>query len=100
MSAEKKLLRIGELLLSMIHQMGECQRSTIRGVKGPGVRAENRRLSIGPEGRTLADRCLMSGGAGPPLVPGAYNNNIQIVQTKRSHHDSERDDTQGSYNSY
>ena len=46
------------------------------------VRSENRRLSIGPEGRTLADRCLMSGGAGPPLVPGAYNNNIQIVQTK------------------
>lgn len=46
------------------------------------IRAENRRLSIGPEGRTLADRCLMSGGAGPPLVPGAYNNNIQIVQTK------------------
>ncbi|MDE0733270.1 MAG: hypothetical protein OSB72_09450 [Gammaproteobacteria bacterium] len=46
------------------------------------VRAENRRFSIGPEGRTLADRCLMSGGAGPPLVPGAYNNNIQIVQTK------------------
>lgn len=45
------------------------------------VRAENRRLSIGPEARTLADRCLMSGGAGPPLVPGAYNNNIQIVQT-------------------
>ena len=46
------------------------------------VRAENRRLSIGPEGRTLADRCLMSGGAGPPIVPGAYNNNIQIVQTR------------------
>ena len=45
-------------------------------------RAENRRLSLGPEGRTLADRCLMSGGAGPPLVPGAYNNNIQIVQTE------------------
>tara|TARA_B100000029_G_scaffold100220_2_gene90437 strand:- start:3958 stop:4944 length:987 start_codon:yes stop_codon:yes gene_type:complete len=46
------------------------------------IRSENRRLSIGPEGRTLADRCLMSGGAGPPIVPGAYNNNIQIVQTK------------------
>ena len=46
------------------------------------VRAENRSLSIGPEGRTLAARCLMSGGAGPPIVPGAYNNNIQIVQTK------------------
>jgi hypothetical protein len=46
------------------------------------ARGENRRLSIGPEARTLADRCLMSGGAGPPLVPGAYNNNIQIVQTE------------------
>ncbi len=45
------------------------------------IRAENRRLSIGPEARTLADRCLRSNGAGPPLVPGSYNNNIQIVQT-------------------
>lgn len=46
------------------------------------ARSEARRLSIGPEGRTLADRCLMSGSAGPPMVPGAYNNNIQIVQTE------------------
>ena len=53
-----------------------------KGLERARVRSENRRLSIGPEGRTLADRCLMSGGAGPPLVPGAYNNNIQIVQTK------------------
>lgn len=44
--------------------------------------AENRRLSLGPEARTLADRCLMSNGAGPPMVPGAYNNNMQLVQTK------------------
>ena len=45
------------------------------------IRADARRLSIGPEGRTLADRCLRSNGAGPPLVPGSYNNNIQVVQT-------------------
>lgn len=44
--------------------------------------AQRRRLSEGPEARTLADRCLMSGGAGPPMIPGAYNNNIQLVQTK------------------
>jgi hypothetical protein len=44
--------------------------------------ALRRRLSEGPEARTLADRCLMSGGAGPPMIPGAYNNNIQLVQTK------------------
>jgi hypothetical protein len=46
------------------------------------VRSDNRRLSIGPEGRTLQDRCIRSNGAGPPLIPGSYNNNIQIVQTK------------------
>ena len=45
------------------------------------IRAEKGRLSIGPEGRTLADRCIRSNGAGPPLVPGSYNNNVQIVQT-------------------
>ncbi len=45
------------------------------------IRADVRANSIGPEARTLADRCLMSGGAGPPLIPGSYNNNIQIVQT-------------------
>jgi hypothetical protein len=44
--------------------------------------ALRRQLSEGPEARTLADRCLMSGGAGPPMIPGAYNNNIQLVQTK------------------
>lgn len=44
--------------------------------------AEARRLSIGPEARTLADRCLMSGGAGPPMVSGAYNNNMQLIQTR------------------
>ena len=46
------------------------------------ARGEARDLSIGPEGRTLADRCIRSNGAGPPMVPGSYNNNVQIVQTK------------------
>jgi hypothetical protein len=32
------------------------------------------------EDRTLADRCLMGFNAGPPMIPGAYNNNVQIVQ--------------------
>ena len=44
--------------------------------------AEARNLSIGPEGRTLQDRCLMSGRTGPPMVSGSYNNNMQLVQTK------------------
>ena len=33
-----------------------------------------------PEDRTLQERCLVFGG-GPPLLPGPYNNNLQIVQT-------------------
>lgn len=51
------------------------------GQQRASIRSENRKLSYGPEARTLADRCLRSNGAGPPLVPGSYNNNIQIVQT-------------------
>jgi len=30
--------------------------------------------------RTLADRCLIGFNSGPPMTPGAYNNNLQIVQ--------------------
>jgi hypothetical protein len=36
----------------------------------------------GPEDRGLAERCLIGFNAGPPLTPSAYNNNIQIVQTR------------------
>jgi hypothetical protein len=45
--------------------------------------AERRRLhpSDGPEDRTLADRCLLWRSAGPPMLPTAYNNNFQLVQT-------------------
>ena len=38
--------------------------------------------SAGPEGRTTVDRCLVGFVAGPPMIPGSYNNNMQIVQTK------------------
>jgi hypothetical protein len=33
----------------------------------------------GPEQRSPQERCLVF-GAGPPLLPGPYNNNVQIVQ--------------------
>lgn len=35
----------------------------------------------GPEDRTLGERCLNFSQEGPPLLPGGYNNNYQIVQT-------------------
>jgi len=45
------------------------------------ARAEARQRAEGPEDFSLAERCILF-GAGPPIVPGAYNNNIQIVQTR------------------
>jgi hypothetical protein len=32
------------------------------------------------EDRPLADRCLIGFNSGPPMTPGAYNNNVQIMQ--------------------
>ena len=38
----------------------------------------------GPEDRPLPDRCLMFSQSGPPMIPGNYNNNYQIVQSPNS----------------
>jgi hypothetical protein len=35
----------------------------------------------GPEDRPLRDRCLNMLTAGPPMLPGPYNNNVQLFQT-------------------
>jgi hypothetical protein len=36
----------------------------------------------GPEDRSLGERCILGFNAGPPFAPSAYNNNIQVTQTK------------------
>jgi len=47
-----------------------------------GARAAERRAhpADGPEDRSLGERCLLF-NAGPPMLPGPYNNFMQIVQT-------------------
>lgn len=35
-----------------------------------------------PADRSLQERCLLSPTSGPPMLPGPYNNNYQIVQTQ------------------
>ena len=35
-----------------------------------------------PEERPLAERCVVGFNSGPPMVPSAYNNNMQLVQTR------------------
>jgi hypothetical protein len=57
---------------------------TASGQATAAARAEARRErgpADGPEDRSLAERCLLF-NAGPPLLPGPYNNNLQIVQTR------------------
>ncbi|HYL38974.1 MAG TPA: hypothetical protein VEV17_23865 [Bryobacteraceae bacterium] len=50
-------------------------------------RAEARRAAAsrpaqGPEDRSLGERCILGFNSGPPMLPSAYNNNVQIFQTK------------------
>jgi hypothetical protein len=35
----------------------------------------------GPEDRSINERCIVGSPAGPPFLPSAYNNNIQISQS-------------------
>ena len=38
-------------------------------------------VPTGPEDRPLRERCLNILTAGPPMLPGPYNNNVQLFQT-------------------
>src|SRR5262245_4516103 len=44
--------------------------------------SERRNRYDNPEERPLAERCILGFNSGPPMVPSAYNNNMQLVQTK------------------
>ncbi|HEY7288705.1 MAG TPA: hypothetical protein VH583_02625 [Vicinamibacterales bacterium] len=48
-------------------------------------RAEARRrhpLPDGPEDLALNERCLQWAVAGPPMLPGVYNNNVEFIQAR------------------
>jgi hypothetical protein len=47
------------------------------------TRAADRRGKYdNPEERPLAERCVIGFNSGPPMIPSAYNNNMQLVQTQ------------------
>jgi hypothetical protein len=75
----------GEYLTSLITDPpdGRLPPLTTAAAARVAARAEARRLhpADGPEDRPLAERCLMF-NAGPPLLPGPYNNYLQIFQTE------------------
>jgi hypothetical protein len=63
---------------------GRIPALTAEGQRRATMRADARRQhgpADGPEDRSLAERCLLF-GAGPPMLPGPYNNNVQILQTR------------------
>jgi len=52
---------------------------------GNQIAAERRearnRPARGPEDRSVGERCILGFNSGPPMTPGAYNNNVEIFQT-------------------
>jgi hypothetical protein len=62
---------------------GRIPSLTAEAQKRVADRAAARKLhpADGPEDRPLSERCILLGTAGTPIVPTAYNNNYQIVQT-------------------
>jgi hypothetical protein len=43
--------------------------------------AAYQRAAFGPEDRGVGERCLLGFNSGPPMLPSAYNNNVQIFQS-------------------
>jgi hypothetical protein len=64
---------------------GKIPPMTADGQKRVAERAEARKRMGAPtdaaENQSLGARCIIMEVAGPPMFPGAYNNNYQIVQT-------------------
>jgi hypothetical protein len=54
-------------------QQRAAARTQARRARGP---------ADGPEDRALNERCLNWTVAGPPMLPGVYNNNVQIIRTR------------------
>ena len=46
--------------------------------------------AAGPEDRSVGERCIMGFNAGPPMTPGGYNQNVQIVQAPGTSRSSTR----------
>jgi hypothetical protein len=62
---------------------GRVPALTAQAQERAAARAAERRAhpADGPEDRSLGERCLMF-NAGPPMLPGPYNNFMQIIQTR------------------
>jgi len=60
---------------------GKLPAFTPAGEKKQAALTEARKRSAGPEDRSPGDRCILGFNAGPPIIPGPYNNLVQLFQT-------------------
>ena len=62
---------------------GKLPPYTSQGQKKLAARAVvSSRPATGPEDLELDERCIVGFNSGPPMLPGAYNNNFQMFQTR------------------
>ena len=72
--------RVPDLQPGALRQIGSLQEDL------PGERPVRYRTggigADGPEDRGVAARCILGFNSGPPILPGAYNQNLQLFQTR------------------
>ena len=61
---------------------GKVPAMTPAGAKRQADRDAARRAAEHPEDLPVYERCILGFNAGPPIIPGGYNQNIQLVQTR------------------
>jgi hypothetical protein len=61
---------------------GKVPARTPAGEKRQADRDAARRAAENPEDLPVYERCILGFNAGPPIIPGGYNQNIQLFQTR------------------
>ena len=59
---------------------GRLPSYTAEGEARMAVRKDARGRNAGPEDRDVDERCILGFNSGPPMIPGAYNNFVQLFQ--------------------
>src|SRR5216684_3522379 len=61
---------------------GKVPARTPAGEKRQADRDAARRAAANPEDLPVYERCILGFNSGPPIIPGGYNQNIQLFQTR------------------
>lgn len=61
---------------------GKVPARTPAGEQRQAERDAARRAAENPEDLPVYERCILGFNAGPPIIPGGYNQNVQLVQTR------------------